>query len=242
MEKLYKNNFILKLIAVVTMVIDHVGGIFFPHSIVFRIIGRLSFPLFGYLIAEGYDRTKNQSAYILRMVLFFALSQIPYTLAFVNHQLNIFATFCFALSIIWLLTTTKIDTFKKISFVCLLLFIAFILPLDYGLGGVLSIIIFYFYKHSHKKLFLLQLLLWSTYTLFIFLNSLIGGKHFVYPNDILQIIAPFSVIIISILNYFYSSKSYWHISRNNKYIIQYSFYLFYPVHLFILYKIYLLIQ
>lgn len=55
----------IELVAVVSMIIDHVGFVFFPEMIIFQIIGRLSFPLYAYLIALGYSRTKNSIIYFL---------------------------------------------------------------------------------------------------------------------------------------------------------------------------------
>ena len=55
MKKNYKciNSFTLKMIAIITMVIDHVGAVLFPMNMIFRYIGRISFPLFVFLLVEG---------------------------------------------------------------------------------------------------------------------------------------------------------------------------------------------
>ena len=53
------NTFVLKLIAIISMLIDHIGAILFPSSEVLRIIGRLAFPIFAFIIVEGYFHTKN---------------------------------------------------------------------------------------------------------------------------------------------------------------------------------------
>lgn len=74
----------LKLIAMLTMLVDHIGLLFFPHNMIYRIIGRLSMPLFAYGIALGYKRTQLHGTtpqYIFRMTLIFLSAQIPYTLA-----------------------------------------------------------------------------------------------------------------------------------------------------------------
>ena len=74
--------FHLKIIAILTMTIDHVGFFFFPDIEVLRIIGRLSFPLFAWLIANGAYHTKNMHAYLVRLFIFALISQVPFSLAF----------------------------------------------------------------------------------------------------------------------------------------------------------------
>jgi hypothetical protein len=73
---------LLKIIAIVTMVIDHVGRILYPDLLFLQIIGRLSFPLFAYLIVLGVDSTKKPGKYMITLLSFAIISQIPYYLAF----------------------------------------------------------------------------------------------------------------------------------------------------------------
>lgn len=83
---------VLKLIAVVTMIIDHIGLIILDPLvntssfyaklyIVFRIIGRISFPLFAFLIAEGIAHTKDIYSYFSRILIFAIVCEIPYDIA-----------------------------------------------------------------------------------------------------------------------------------------------------------------
>ena len=60
----YLSSFWLKIIAVVTMVVDHVGMLLFPGNIMFRVVGRVSFPLFCFLIVEGFYHTKDIKKYL----------------------------------------------------------------------------------------------------------------------------------------------------------------------------------
>lgn len=71
-------NDVLKLIAIITMLIDHIGFFFFPDELLFRQIGRLSFPIFCYLITVGYVHTSNFNRYVLRLLKFALISQAPY--------------------------------------------------------------------------------------------------------------------------------------------------------------------
>ena len=73
---------LLKIIAIVTMVIDHVGNILYPDLLFLQIIGRLSFPLFAYLIVLGIESTKKTRKYVITLLSFAVISQIPYFLAF----------------------------------------------------------------------------------------------------------------------------------------------------------------
>ncbi|WP_312694011.1 TraX family protein, partial [Caproiciproducens sp.] len=72
----------LKVLAVVTMLTDHIGAILFPSVLLFRIIGRLSFPLFCFLISEGLLYTANLKGYLERLFFFALISEVPYDLAF----------------------------------------------------------------------------------------------------------------------------------------------------------------
>ena len=60
----------LKWIAVITMVIDHIGAVLFPGELILRIIGRLSFPIFCFLLTEGFCHTHSRRAYMQRLGVF----------------------------------------------------------------------------------------------------------------------------------------------------------------------------
>ncbi len=72
----------LKIIAIVTMVVDHVGRILYPELLFLQIIGRLSFPLFAYLVVLGVESTKKPRKYMATLLVFAVISQVPYYLAF----------------------------------------------------------------------------------------------------------------------------------------------------------------
>ena len=103
------NGFQLKIIACIAMVIDHVGAVFYPHMEIFRIIGRLAFPIFAFFIAEGFFHTRSVKKYLARLGACAVVFQIPdwfsriYSAVFnvpgfgVNYKFNIFATLFFGL-------------------------------------------------------------------------------------------------------------------------------------------------
>ena len=76
----------LKLLALFTMTADHIGAIFFPQEQWIRIIGRMSFPIYCFLLAEGLKHTRSVVNYALRLGIFAVLSEPAYDLAF-SHTL-----------------------------------------------------------------------------------------------------------------------------------------------------------
>ncbi len=103
----------LKIIAAVTMLIDHIGVILFPQIKVFRIIGRLSFPIFAFMIAEGARYTKNKCKYILTIGVLGVICQIPMIVLFEDFHWNILVTFTLSLALIFLLEQAKRSFFDK---------------------------------------------------------------------------------------------------------------------------------
>ena len=72
--------FVLKIIAVITMTIDHSGYLIFGGSSFMNFIGRIAFPIFAFQITEGYTHTHNLKKYFLRLFAFALISQIPFML------------------------------------------------------------------------------------------------------------------------------------------------------------------
>ncbi|HRN96061.1 MAG TPA: TraX family protein [Candidatus Levybacteria bacterium] len=216
--------FHIKLIAIILMVVDHVGIFFFPELLIFRIIGRLSFPLFGWLIANGAYHTKNINAYTFRLFVFALISQIPYWLAFhsITSEIgfNIFFTLTLGVLAIQLIQRTN----QKLVWIGIGLvgaIIGEILAVDYGAAGVLSILMFYFFFHNPLKMFLSQLLIFiSFYTVPILEQGM--------SNDIVALFQPVAAFVVIVIA-FYNGRE----GPKAKYL----FYLFYPLHLLILYLI-----
>ncbi|HAN10817.1 MAG TPA: hypothetical protein DCP90_09450 [Clostridiales bacterium] len=174
-----QSNFI-KLIAILTMLIDHMGVILFPDVIVFRIIGRIAFPLFAYQIVVGYLNTKNIKKYMVRLLLLGAVCQIPYYYAMNNYNpYNIqnfisglftgFATIDEPLNILFTLTIGLICIYlterKHYISLTFILTIVGVMSfngsdiVDYGIYGVFTIILMYTYIKNYKYLIISFLLL-----------------------------------------------------------------------------------
>lgn len=143
---------VLKVIAMVSMVFDHVGDNFFPDFIWMRVIGRIALPIFAFCVAEGFIHTHDRGGYLRRMAIFACVSEIPFDLVTsgklleFSHQ-NIMVTFAWA--ILGLICFEKITVHRTrntvfLGLLFLLLFGAFSAPLrmDYNILAVGLIFIF----------------------------------------------------------------------------------------------------
>lgn len=211
----------LKIIACITMLIDHIGMILYPDILILRAIGRLSFPIFCFLIAEGIHYTRNYKKYILRLLLFALVSQIPYY--FIKGsilKLNILFLFIFAVIFIKLIDNFKQN--KVLMSILILISGAAITLVDtfnmvnYGWFGVLLIMLFYYLRNNPYK-YLLAVILMVLYPSF---NIII---HDDITFDIIQYCAVFSVIFLYLYN-----------NQIGKLNLKYLFYYFYPIHISIL--------
>ena len=100
--------FAIKLLALVTMVIDHsayylYGSSLIGHGLYFamRTAGRIAFPLYAFLLVNGFEKTSDRGKYLSRLVLFAAVSQIPYTVVFSYENYSLSAVSGFALLWPW---------------------------------------------------------------------------------------------------------------------------------------------
>lgn len=232
------SGFTIKMIAMLTMLIDHVAAILIPSShwfyLIGRSIGRLAFPMFCFLIVQGLLHTKNIKKYLLRLLIFAFISEIPFDFAFFNptyndehlyHQ-NIYFTLFIGLLVIAIIhnfdkycekrltedkmTKEKLKIIKlvfNIGVVMLGSLSAYVLNTDYSYAGVLMIWAFYAFKDRH------EILLYSL----VLINGMYG-----FP----QILGVLSLFIIKGYN---GERGY----TVNKFI----FYGFYPIHLLVLYYI-----
>lgn len=214
-------SFTLKIIACISMFIDHLGYSIFHKFSYFNYIGRLAFPIFAFQISEGFVHTKNLKKYFLRLGVFAIISQIPFQLFLSTFSdefsLNIFFTL--------LLGLLSIYIYDKISFKPLGLAIAFaisyianLIKVDYGYFGVLLVFCFYLFKDNRA----LTLVSFFILLLLKYVPNMI--KYNLYSVYTLLLLCTFSAIIPIFL---YNKK------QGKK--IKYFLYIFYPVHLLILY-------
>lgn len=107
------NGNALKIIGAVSMFIDHVGVLFFPRVLFLRIIGRLAFPIFAYLITEGCRHTKNKLKYFLNLAVFGVIFQLVYFLITESRHMNIFITYALSIPMIYSFQHLKNSFGKK---------------------------------------------------------------------------------------------------------------------------------
>ena len=205
------------------MVIDHTGIFLFPDNYWLRGIGRLSFPLFAWLISNGAKYTKNLNAYITRLFVFGLISQISFFLAnrLIDPSfsvLNTLFTLCAGLICIKILGSGCIKSLKFLS-ILIVLIISYFSKVDYGPLGVLSILFFYLFSENPRKMLLSQSIIFML--LFPIQVSLISG--FVGFSSFFQSLALFSLIFIGQYNFKQGPKT------------KYLFYIFYPLHFAIFY-------
>lgn len=185
--KIKLNSHQLKIIAFVAMVIDHFAVIvlrkyfyvntyylnktydYFEYDIC-RMIGRISFPIFAFLLVEGMRYTSNRKKYMCRIFLFATISEIPFDLGVSGKYVNIYCqnvlfTFFIGLSIIYLFI--KLDEIGNkfinipIKMMCVLcgMYFAKLINVDYGFIGVLAIVLIYLQKNKIVSICIACLLL-----------------------------------------------------------------------------------
>lgn len=218
-------SFLLKTIGIISMAFDHAGISILGNFSFFNLIGRLAFPLFAFQSTEGYIHTKNFKKHIMKLLLFACISQIPFMLflsTFSNDifSLNVLFTFVLGLLAIYLYDKSS-NKFLGFLFVLILGIIAQFLKTDYGIYGIFLMFIFYVLKNK-KALMLLS----STILMILFYGSYIIR----FPN--VKVIY-FLYMIFSCLSLFFIG--FYNTKEGPK--AKYLFYIFYPLHLIILYFI-----
>ena len=214
------SSFVLKMIAVISMLFDHVGYIIFSQFSFMNYIGRLSFPIFAFLITEGYAHTSNLKKYFCRLFIFALISQIPYMLfahTFSNGtSLNILFTLCLGLLSITLYEKEN-NKFLRILYVLICCITAHLFSYDYGWFGV--VIIFIFHKFKSKKILMNSLFIVTTFINYFY-------KFLLYLKIEYLWIILFACLSLIPINLYNEKKG-----KNIKYFL----YIFYPVHLILLY-------
>jgi hypothetical protein len=226
------STFKLKIIAVVTMLIDHIGAIIPeafglpPTGVNFlRVIGRLAFPIFVFLIAEGFHHTKSPGKFLVRLAIFALISEIPFDLA-LNSRIDFFAHTNIFYTL--LLGGVAITLHKKMEssplrlsplLTLALMFLAEVLSADYGAAGVAFIFAMYVAKNNSRLRFFLM----AFFCVWLNIPALLQIYPFVSLIHFLMI--PATLLAVPLC-----------ISYNEKrgMDVKWFFYAFYPVHLLIL--------
>ena len=216
----------LKLLACLLMLIDHIGflNLVPGYYTELRTIGRLAFPVFCFLLCEGFLHTHNRSKYMLRLAIGAVLSEIPFNLlvsgqVFYIYKQSVMITLLLAFCMAMLMEKTD-KTPLKILLIVPFYLLADLLNTDYGGAGVLMVAIFLLTEKLPLKL------LWQTGLLLLSQFFVSSWKLTFFGISFpIQVFAVFAMVPIAL----YSGKKTTH-SRT----LQWAFYLFYPVHMAIL--------
>ena len=92
----------LKIIGVISMLFDHIGVFLFPNIFLFRLIGRIAYPIFAFALVEGCFYTKNRLKHFLVIFIMAILIQVAYLIAMKDYSLSIFMIFSFSIILIYL--------------------------------------------------------------------------------------------------------------------------------------------
>ena len=210
----------LKMIAVVAMTIDHIGAVIWPQAIFLRVVGRLAYPIFAFMIAEGCAHTKDMQKYLTKILSLAAVCQVVYFLALGSLYQGILVTFSLSIALIMLLKkaeqekTTKMKVMAAVA-VFLTLIATEILPMvltntdfgvDYGFLGVLLPVCVYFAGSSMKRF-------WVAAGVVALMGLKMGGVQW------------FGLLALPLL-YLYNGKR----GNGNKNF----FYIYYPAHLVVI--------
>ena len=231
------NAFVLKIIACFTMFIDHVGYIVFDgHSSWFNYVGRLAFPIFAFQISEGYIHTHDVKKYLLRLILFAFISQIPFLLfhSIINNELGLNVIFTLFLGLVAIIIYDKYNKFVGVFSAIIFGIIAHFLNSDYSFYGVGITFLFYVFNKNKCLLaisFIIATLMQYSYLILVYYNygfEFLKNVFIIYlPYFICTI---FSIIIILC----YNNKK----GPSTKYF----FYLFYPLHMILIYILSFVLQ
>ena len=233
------NSNLLKILAMIFMLLDHMWATIISGNQWMTIVGRLAFPIFAFLIVEGFIHTSNFKKYAKRLFVFGIISEIPFNLIYTGSIIFPFHQNVMFTLLLGLLCINEIDRIKnnknyKIIIKSTLKIFAFLLIgvvgfVDYGITGILTIIVFYIFRNFKFawigqliSLILLYIVFFKGQSIII---NLFGYEYFL-P---LQGFGVLSLIPIWLYNGTKGKKSK---------ILQYAFYSFYPVHMLGLYLIY----
>ena len=229
-------SFSLHIMAMLFMLCDHLWGTIVQGNDWLTCIGRLTFPIYAFMIVEGYFHTKNLKKYVGRLLIFAILSEIPFNLAMGSrlfypiHQ-NVLWSFLISIGLIhWNEKVKEKKLWKRIlvGFASILIgsIVGIITFVDYYHAGILMVLVFYFFRHKKWWCYLGQFIcMW-------YINcDMLGGLQ--YEMNILgqtYFISRQGFALLALIPiWLYNGKQGYHSKT-----LQFIYYAFYPVHLLIL--------
>ena len=232
----------LKIIAAIAMLIDHAGLLLFPQYPILRVIGRLAFPIFAFMIAEGARHTRNRLRYFLTVFGVGLVIQAFYFFVMHDTALSIFMTFSFSIPLIYLLDGVKSELLRSIPSPVRLFLLIFALigatagayyacrylDVDYGFFGIMTPVctsLFMLPEWAGEELRRFDCIPVHVATCGVALLLLSGSGLSVQSYALLAL--PLLLL--------YSGK-------RGKWRLKYFFYAFYPAHLVLLWGIRMLVE
>lgn len=228
---------VLHVLAMVFMLCDHLWGTIVPGNDWLTCIGRIAFPIFAFMIVEGYFHTKNLKKYVGRLFFFAVLSEIPFNLAMgssVFYPIHQNVLWSFLISIALIHWNEKAKQTKKIwlqilvgcGTVVLGSIIGMLTMVDFYHAGILTVLVFYFFRQKKWWSYIGQLFcLW-------YINvEMLGGFTYElhFAGETYFLVRQGFALLALIPIWMYRGKQGYH----SKWL-QYTYYLFYPLHLLIL--------
>lgn len=230
-------SFGLHLLAMGLMLCDHVCLALMPDRLWMTCVGRLAFPIFAFLVAEGFVRTRSRARYARRLLIFAIVSEVPFDLLAADrpvypfHQ-NVLWTFLIALGCMQLLEWAKADPRPAARFVLgagavlggFLAGTAFMV--DYFGPGVWTVLVFYFFRGDGWRQRLGQLL-----CLLLLNGWLLGGPSLTAALGPLMLVLPIQSFAVLALPFIWLYRG-----RQGPHgrAVRWLFYGFYPAHLLVL--------
>ena len=230
----------LRIIASISMLLDHIG--FCLHIDVLRYIGRLAFPLYVFLMVNGFYHTKDRTRYALRLALFAVLSQIPFTLMCYNKamdpRLNVMVTLLLGLLVIWLGEAMR--KHRYLRYICLVPAIVVYgacyfgwIQSDYDTKGILLAVVFWYFRD--KKLWITIgafFAVWSS-SIVSFGFDLLYGRQTPVPTA-WQMTQMLSLLALPLIFLYNGQPGRLPKNPMGKKAVQFAFYSFYPIHMLLL--------
>ena len=211
------------------MLSDHIWDSILARFSFLNLIGRIAFPIFAFQAVQGYLHTKNLKAHLLKLFLFACIAQIPFMLFLSTFTtsifvLNIFFTFLLGMFALFLYDKTK---YKIVGFLLVILvsIVGEFLPVDYGAFGILLLFCFYFFRNKKIPMTICTILLCFAKYVPNFLMTPSLFSHYLFC----AIFTCCSLLFILAYNQKEGPKA------------KYFFYIFYPLHLFLLFLFHLVL-
>lgn len=225
--------FLLKITACITMLLDHIKYVLpVTNNFVTQYFGRLSFPIFAFLITEGYIHTSNLKKYYKRLIIFALISQIPFMMFryFVGEWklLNIMFTLLLGLVAITIYDKSE-NKAVAIPLVIITIILGDILKVDYGAFGVFMIVIFYIFRNN-KILLSITFFANIVFHLFPIKNLELIRNYYQANGNLIPLIPQFLVAMF----YMFSLPIIFLYNGKEGRKLKYFYYWFYPIHMLII--------